>query len=120
MNHITAEDFLDDLCPRVRPLIEHILNCGCGCEALDLFQNRPHTWNETADIAYFLQLPTERVVRTLDLLSELKVIECRDVLGTTFYRLTEDSEILDRLDQYSTWREVWRSQWQEMQNALKL
>ncbi|MBI4674535.1 MAG: hypothetical protein HY741_23055 [Chloroflexi bacterium] len=115
-----AEDFLDDLCPRVRPLVAHILSCGCGCAALDLFQNRPRTWNETADIAYHLQQPTEEVIQDLNLLADLGVIDRRDSLGMTFYRLTEDKEILQALDQYWTSREVWRARWQETRVALEL
>lgn len=116
----TQEEFLKDLCPRVRAIIEHIMDCSCGCEALDLFQKRPRSWNECKDIAFYLKRPTEDVASTLNLLHDLGAIQSREIFEMTFYHLTDDSEILEALDQYWTWRELWRSRWRQMQSSLKL
>ena len=120
MNTITREEFLDDLCPRVRPIIAAIMECECGCEALDVLYSRPRTWTETADLAYHLRQPVEQVVPTLERFLSVGVLSRRDLFGMVFYRLTEDQEMRQALDQYWTWREVWRRHWQETQNALKL
>lgn len=116
----TCDEFLKDLCPRVRPLIAQIMACECGCELLDLFQTRPHTMLELADVIYHVNLPRETVVSTLELLQALRVIERREILDTTFYRLTHDTEILAALEQYWTWRQVWQGRWQEVRDALKI
>lgn len=120
MSDKTQDEFLNDLCPRIRSTIVHIMNCDCGCEALDLFQKRPRTWNETADIAYLLKRSAQEIVPTLNHLLAFKVIQQREISGTPFYRLTENTEILEGLDQYWTWRDVWRSRWQEIQSSLRL
>lgn len=120
MNAITREEFLNDLCPNVRPTIASIMECECGCEALDLLYKRPRTWTETADIAYHLRQPVEQVAATLERLDYYLVLNRRDIFGMAFYRLTEDLGILHALNQYFIWREVWRSRWQQTQDALKL
>lgn len=119
MNATTLEEFLDDLCPHVRPVIASIMECEGGCRALDLLYSRPRTWLETADLAYHLQQPLEQVIPTLEQLVYFRVLSRRAIFGMAFYRLTEDEEILQALDQYWTWREVWRARWQETQVALK-
>lgn len=116
----TREEFLNDLCPRVRPLVAQIMECGCGCELLDFFQTRRHTMLELADVIYYAKLPAENVVSTLELLQVLAVIQRREVLDTAFYRLTEDAEILAALEEYWMWRQVWQVRWQEVRGALKI
>lgn len=120
MQALTCEEFLNDLCPNVRPIIAAVMECKCGCEALNVLYNRPRTWTETADIAYHLRQPVEVVAATLEQLNYFMVLSRRDIFGMEFYRLTENKDILHALDQYWTWREVWRSRWQETQNVLKL
>lgn len=120
MHDKTRDEFLNDLCPHIRPIIIQIMTCDCGCEALDLFQKRPRTWNESADIAYLLKRSVQEVIPTLHHLLDLNVIQYREIFGTPYYRLTEDTEVLEALDQYWTWRGVWRSGWQQMQSSLKL
>lgn len=120
MKGLTRQEFLEDLCPRVRPIIASIMECECGCEMLDLLSSRPHTWMETADIAYHMRLPAEQIVATLERLQNYMVVNRRDIFGMVFYHLTENEEILEALDQYLTWRGVWRARWQQTQNALRL
>lgn len=120
MNALTREEFLEDLCPGVRPIIAAVMECECGCEALDLLYNRPRTWLETTDIAYHLGQPVDKTIATLERLHYFLVLNRRDIFGIAFFHLTENQEILQALDQYWTWREVWRSRWQQTQDTLKL
>ncbi|MCC7165613.1 MAG: hypothetical protein IT331_24160 [Anaerolineae bacterium] len=120
MHNKTRDEFLSDLCPRVRPLIAQIMQCGSGCELLDFFHTRPHTMLELADVVYYAKLPVENVVSTLELFQMLAVIERREILDTAFYRLTEDVEIIAALEQYWTWRQVWQGRWQDVRTALKI
>ena len=60
------------------------------------------------------------VVPTLERFLHVGVLNRRGIFGMVFYRLTEDPAMREALDQYWTWREVWRSHWQETQHALKL
>lgn len=120
MNALTREEFLEDLCPSVRPIIASIMECEGGCEALDLLYKRPRTWLETADIAYHLGHPVDQTAATLERLYYFMVLKRRNIFGIAFYHLTENQQILEALDQYWTWREVWRSRWQQTQDALKL
>lgn len=116
----TRDEFLNDLCPRVRPLIAQIMECECGSELLDIFHTRPHTALELADVIYYAKLPAENVISTLELFQWLAVIERREVLDTTFYRLTQDIAVIAALEQYATWRQVWQGRWQEVRSALKI
>lgn len=113
-------EFLEGLCPQVRPLIAAVMECECGCEALDLLYSRQRTWMETADIAYHMRQPVEQIVTVLERLHYFLVLDRRDIFGMVFYHLTKNQEILQALDQYWTCRELWRSRWQETQDALKL
>ncbi|MDL1894710.1 hypothetical protein FBQ82_00410 [Anaerolineae bacterium CFX7] len=116
----TRDEFLNDLCPRVRPLIAQIIECECGCELLDVFQTRPRTMLELADVTYHVKLSQTDVVPTLELFQALAVIERREILDTTFYRLTQDAEIIAALEQFWTWRQVWHANIQEVRSALKI
>lgn len=119
MNAVTREEFLQDLCPSMRPIIASVMECDCGCEALDLLYKRPRAWLETADIAYHLGQPVDKTAATLERLHYFLVLNRREIFGIAFYHMTDNQEILKALDQYWTWREVWRSRWQETQSALK-
>ncbi len=116
----TRDEFLNDLCLRVRPLIAQIMHCECGCELLDVFQTRPRTMLELEDVIYYAKLPSENVATTLELFQMLAVVERREILDTTFYRLTQDAEIIAALEQYATWRQVWYANMQEVRSALKI
>ena len=41
MDEITRQELLDELCPRLRPTVQRMMDCPCGCEALDFFRYRP-------------------------------------------------------------------------------
>lgn len=116
----TRDEFLNDLCPRVRPIIAQIMECECGCELLELFRTRPRTLLELADVIYHAKLSSEDVSRALEQLHTLAIIERREVLDTKFYCLTQEAEIIAALEQYWTWRQVWQARLQEVRGALKI
>ena len=119
MDDVTREEFLSDLCPRVRPLIVQLMDCECGCEALDFFRTRPRTWLETADIAYHLSQSGQDVAVALGALTQIGVVERQEILYTAFFSLTRDAEILDALDQYWVWRDTWNTRWHRVRETLK-
>ncbi len=60
MDEITRQELLDELCPRLRPIVQRMMDCPCGCETLDFFRYRTHVWLESADIAHHLRQPVVR------------------------------------------------------------
>lgn len=120
MDEVTRQQFLDELCPQIRPLIARLMDCACGCEILELFRRRPLTSLQASDIAYHLRLPQPQVIEGLSLLVDAGVIECRGILDFTFYGLTHDSEIQRALEQFWVWRDHWRTRLERVRSGLQL
>ena len=121
MDQTMRQQFLDELCPRLRPLIACVMNCECGCEALDFFRHRPLTWLEASDIAYHLRQPYDQVVAALNQLTALGILERFTVLGSwTFYGLTQSAEILNALEQFWAWRDDWHMRMEQVKHELQL
>lgn len=114
------QGFLHDLCPNIRPLVGEILACPCGCELLEFFRDRPTTWLEVEDIAFYVRQSSSSVLLGLSRLHELGLIERHDVHGMTLYALTEAAQHTAALEQFWIWRDVLRAQWQETRDALEL
>lgn len=110
---------MSDLCPRARPLIVQVMDCACGCEALDFFRTRSRTWLEVADIAYYMSQTEKEVAVALHALTHIGVTERREIFDTAFYSLTRNAEVLEALDQYWLWREEWNARWRRVNGTLK-
>lgn len=119
MDNATREEFLSDLCPRVRPLIVQLMDCACGCEALDFFRTRSHTRLEVADIAYHMSQTEMEVAVALRALTQIGVVERQEIFDTAFYSLTRNAEVLEALDQYWLWRDEWNARWRRVKGTLK-
>ncbi len=121
MDQTMRQQFLDELCPRLRPLIAGVMDCECGCEALDFFRRRPLTWLEASDIAYHLRQPNDQIAAALNRLSALGLLERFTVLGSwTFYGLTRSAEILNALEQFWAWRDDWHTRMDRLKHELQL
>ncbi len=120
MDEKTRQEFLGELCPRLRPLALRMMECPCGCEALDFFRYRTRVWLETADIAHYLHQPIDRVIAALNLLTEVGILERRDIFGVAFYGLTHNEEILNALEQFWTWRDDWLAHLERVKGTLQL
>jgi hypothetical protein len=121
MQDPTRQEFLSELCPRLRPLFAHILECGCACQVLDLFRRRPLAWLEASDIAYHLRHPQGETTEILKQLTEAGLLDHFTVLNSrTFYGLPPRSYILGALDQFWTWRDHWNTQLERVKDALQL
>ena len=121
MPNKTQQEFLNELCPQLRPLIARVLECDCGCQALDFFRRRPRVWLEVTDIAYHLRQPHPRTMATLNRLTEAGILECFTVLNTwTFYGLSQRHEILQALDPFWVWRDHWNAHVEQIKDALQL
>lgn len=114
-------DFLNELCPNVRPLIAQVLECECGCQALDFFRRRPRAWLGASDIAYHLGQPLDRTMTILNRLTEAGILEGFTVRNTwTFYGLSQRTEVLRALDQFWAWRDDRLAQIEQVRDALQL
>ncbi len=120
MDEKTRQEFLDELCPRVRPLAARVMDCACGCEALDLFRYRTRVWLETADIAHYLKQPIDHVVAALDDLTEIGILERRDIFGMAFYGMTQNEAVLNALEQFWAWRDEWQARLERVKGMLQL
>ncbi len=120
MDEKTRQDFLDELCPRLRPIVRRVMDCACGCEALDFFRYRTRVWLETADIAHYLRQPVDQVVAALNLLTAIGILERRDIFGIAFYTMTQDEEILNALDQFWAVRDDWYAHLEQVKGTLRL
>jgi DNA-binding IclR family transcriptional regulator len=121
MHDKTQQEFLNELCPHLRPLIARVLECECGCQTLDFFRRRPLAWLEASDIAYHLHRPPNETTEILKRLTEAGVLERFTVLDSrTFYGLSQRHEILQALDQFWAWRDHWDAQLEQVKDALQL
>lgn len=117
----TQQEFLNELCPQLRPLIARLLETECGCQALDFFRHRPRAWLQVTDIAYYLRQPPQQTMATLDVLIEEGILERFTVLDTwTFYGLSRRHQILQALDLFWTWRDSWHARMEQVKGALQL
>ena len=114
----TLDAFLDELCPHVRPLITRIMEREDECELLDWFRRRPLTWLQVDDIAYHLQRSREQVNEMLNWLVEAGIAQCRFISDLTFYSLTDDSEILNTLEAFWSWRDNWYTHLEQVKHHL--
>lgn len=105
----TLEAFLNELCPRVRPLIAQAVKNEFDCEVLDFFQRRANTSFEVYDIGYHLRRLPEQLDQPLRSLVVSGLLRCRVIFGLTFYSLTDDPEMLQALEKFWDWREAWRA-----------
>ena len=120
MDEKTRQEFLNVLCPRIRPIAARVMDCACGCEALDLFRYRTRVWLEIADIAHYLKQPLDHVVGALDLLTEIGILERRDIFGMAFYGMTRNQQVLNALEQFWAWRDEWHVQLERVRGTLRL
>ena len=114
----TLDIFLNELHPRVRPLITQIMEREDECELLDLFRCRPLTWLEVDDIAYHLRRSRAQVNERVNWLVDAGIVQCRFVSGLTFYSLTNDSEIANALEAFWSWRENWYAHLEQVKHHL--
>lgn len=114
------EEFLNDLCPRIRPVVAHLMECDCGCAVLDFFRQRPLTWLQASDVAYHLRQPHQVIAETLNQIAEAGLVERRNILNSTFYGLTKNENLLNALEQFWVWRDDWRSRVESVRVALQL
>ena len=105
----TLDELSNALSPRARALITQIMQRDCACQLLDLFHQRPRTWLQVEDIAYYLRCPLTQTDQVLSWLADTQVVQSHSVSGLTFYSLTEDSELVGALEQFWSWRENWFS-----------
>ena len=115
----TLDEFLNELCPRARPLIAQIVERESECEVLDFFRRRPRTWLEVDDIAYHLRRPHAQVNEMLCWLANAEIVQCRTISSLTFYGLTCDLECLGALEQFWAWREDWHSHLEWVKHNLR-
>ncbi len=121
MDQTMRQKFLDELCPRLRPLIACVMDCACGSQVIEFYRRRSRTWLEASDIAYHLRKPNDQVAAALYRLTALGILERFTVLGSwTFYGLTQKPEILNALEQFWTWRDDWRMRVEQVKNELQL
>ncbi|MBI4790365.1 MAG: hypothetical protein HY782_25310 [Chloroflexi bacterium] len=121
MRDQTQQDFLNALCPKLRPLIARVLECDCGCQVLDFFRQRPRAWLQMSDIAYHLRQTPQQTIVILNVLVEQGIVEHFTVLNRwTFYGLSQRHEILRALDQFWTWRDHWHARMEQVKDALQL
>ncbi len=121
MQDLTQQEFLNELCPRLRPLIARVLECDCTCQTLDFFRRRPLAWLESSDIAYHLHRPEDETIELLKQLTEAGLLDRFTVLNSqTFYGLAPRSDILKALDQFWVWRDHWNAQLERVRDALQL
>ena len=120
LSELSQDEFLDDLCLQVQPLIARLMKSDCGCNILEFFHQRPLTWLEASDIAYHLRQSLSQVIDALNMLVRVGVIECRKILNLTFYGLTSDLEIQRALEQFWAWRDYWRERLDRVRHRLQL
>lgn len=120
MDSLSRQEFLDELCPQLRPLVERLMDCDCGCEVIDFFRYRTLTWIEASEIAGQLQLPTERAGQSLAQLAAIGIVDRFEVLDRAFFGLTRDPQALRTLEQFWLLRDGWRSQLEQARSALHL
>ncbi len=120
MDAKTCQEFLDELCPRLRPIARRIMSCTCGCEVLDFFRYRTRVWLEAADIAYHLRQSTNQVVAALNLLTAIGLLERREIFGVAFYAMTQEQEVLNALDQFWAVRDDWYARLEQVRGTLRL
>lgn len=121
MDQTMRQQFIDELCPRLRPLIGCVMDCECGSEVVEFFRRRSRTWLEASDIAYHLRQPYDQVVAALNQLTALGILERLTVLGSwTFYGLTQSAKILNALEQFWAWRDDWRTRMEQLKHELQL
>jgi hypothetical protein len=120
MDAQTLTEFLNELCPRLRPLITRVMDCPCGCETLDLLRLRARTWLTASDIAYHVNASIEHVQVALELFVSAEIVERHDVMQWTFYALARDEGIQTALEQYWLQRDDWRDRVTRMQETLHL
>ena len=105
----TLDAFLNELSPRVRPLIAQTIENEFYYEVLDFFRRRAKTSLEVYDIGYHLRRPPEVLDMALRSLVGSGFLRCRDIFDLTFYSLTDDPELLQALEFYWDWRESWQA-----------
>jgi len=120
MDESVRQEFLDELCPQIRPLVARLMDCSCGCEILEFFRRRPLTSLEASDIAYHLRQPQSQIIEALSWLVCTGVIECQKIRDFTFYGLTHDIEIQRALEQFWVWRDHWHARLEGIRNRLQL
>lgn len=121
MQDLTQQEFLNELCPRLRPLIAHVLECDRACQVLDFFRRRPLAWLEASDIAYHLHHPQDETTEILKQLTEAGLLDRFTVLNSrTFYGLPQRGDILQALDQFWGWRDHWKAQLEQVKDVLQL
>ncbi len=120
VNQTTRQEFLNDLCPRIRPLIACTMDCPCGCETLDLLRVRSNTWLTASDIAYHVSAPIEHVQAALDLFVRTGFVERLEAVGWTFYAIARDGKTPIALEQFWLQRDDWRDRVTRVQATLRL
>ncbi|MCL4394267.1 MAG: hypothetical protein M1482_05595 [Chloroflexi bacterium] len=121
MNDSTRQEFLNELCPRLRPLIARVLDCECACEVLDFFRQRSLTWLQASDIAYHLRRSESQAIDALDQLTDARLIERKAVLNSwTFYRLAHETELSQALEQFWLLRDDHLARLERAKDELKL
>ncbi|MBI5030398.1 MAG: hypothetical protein HZB51_07715 [Chloroflexi bacterium] len=114
----TLDELSNDLSPHARSLITQIIQQENACQLLDLFQQRPRTWLEPEDIAFHLHCSLDQIDQALAWLSTTQVVQLHSILGFKFYGLTEDSEILNALERFWSWRDNWLTHLERVKDNL--
>jgi hypothetical protein len=120
MDEETREEFLNDLCPRIRPLVANLMDCDCGGAVLDFFRQRSHGWLQATDIAYHLRRPNGLVIAALNRIAETGIVERHRVLNMIFYGLTEDENLKRAIEQFWICRDDWQSRVGVIRDRLQL
>ncbi len=120
MEEKTREEFLNDLCPRIRTVVADLMEYDCGCAVLDFFRQRPLTWLEASDVAYHLRQPHPQVVAALDQIAKTRFVERRSISNATFYSLTRNEKLLNVLEQFWIWRDDWQHRVESVREILQL
>jgi len=120
MDEVTREKFLEELCPRLRPLIARVMECSYGCETLDLLRLRARTWLTASDIAYHVNAPLAPVQEALALFVSAGIVERHDVMRLSFYAITSNGRMQIALEQFWLQRDDWRDRVAQVQETLRL
>jgi len=120
MDAQTLTDFLNELCPRLRPMIARVMDCSYGCETLDLLRLRQRTWLTASDIAFHVNAPIAIVQEALALFVSTGIVERHDVMQWSFYAITHDQRMRIALEQFWLQRDGWRDRVAQVQETLRL
>lgn len=113
-----ALDLMGGLEPPIAALAANIVVSPLKREIVAFFHRYRRTAIQAEELAYWVNAEESDVMRALDDLLDIEVVQRQCVCDATFYRLTVDEEVQAQLDELFAWRDGWQTTLEQVEQTI--